>query len=294
MTVSRWILGAVLSVTLVSAANAQDTSLAQAAAPTREITRIAGEVYRFRNNFHYSVFAVTPAGIIVTDPINAGAAQWLKDELKQRFNQPVRYLVYSHDHADHISGGEVFADTAVVVAHANAKPPIIGEKRPTAAPQVTFNDRLDIELGGTTVELHYVGRNHSDNSLVMRFPREKIIFTVDWIPVKSVGFRDWPDAYLGEWIDGLRRVEGMEFDILAPGHGPLGDKSDVRAFRAYMEEMRDIVLAASREGKPVADIKSEVRAKMGERYKSWSGFEQMFDLNIEGMHRLVNANRRPN
>ena len=58
--------------------------------PVREITKIAGEVYRFRNNNHYSVFAVTPAGVIVTDPIDAGAAQWLKDEIKRRFNQPVR------------------------------------------------------------------------------------------------------------------------------------------------------------------------------------------------------------
>jgi len=297
MSAYRWFIGMALSLTLVASAAAQEqrpTSLGQAAGPTREITRITGEVYRFRNNFHYSVFAVTPAGIIVTDPINAAAAQWLKDELKQRFNQPVRYLVYSHDHADHISGGEVFADTAVVIAHANARPQIVGEKRPTAVPTVTFTERLDIELGGTTVELHYVGRNHSDNSLVVRFPREKIIFTVDWIPVKSVGFRDWPDAYLAEWIEGLKRVELMEFDILAPGHGPLGDKTDVRAFRAYMEEMRDLVLAASREGKPVAEIKTEARAKMGEKYKGWAGFEQMFDLNVEGMHRLVNANRRPN
>ena len=53
--------------------------LAQAPqAPVREITKIAGEVYRFRNNFHFSVFAVTPAGIIVTDPINADAARWLE------------------------------------------------------------------------------------------------------------------------------------------------------------------------------------------------------------------------
>ena len=54
---------------------------AQAQAPVREITRISGEVYRFRTNFHYSVFAVTPAGIISTDPINADAARWLKAEL---------------------------------------------------------------------------------------------------------------------------------------------------------------------------------------------------------------------
>ena len=73
--------------------------------PVREITKIAGEVYRFRNNAHYSVFAVTPAGVIATDPINADAARWLKDEIQKRFNQPVRYVIYSHDHADHISGG---------------------------------------------------------------------------------------------------------------------------------------------------------------------------------------------
>ena len=89
----------------------------QPPAPAREITQIAGQVYRFRNANHYSVFAVTPAGVIATDPINADAARWLKAEIARRFNQPVRYLVYSHDHADHISGGEVFADTAIVVAH---------------------------------------------------------------------------------------------------------------------------------------------------------------------------------
>jgi glyoxylase-like metal-dependent hydrolase (beta-lactamase superfamily II) len=293
--VRRLLLGAAaLVAAAASPALAQQPQTAQVPGATREITRIAGEVYRFRNNFHYSVFAVTPQGIIVTDPINAPAAQWLKAELQQRFNRPVRYLVYSHDHADHISGGEVFADTAVVIAHENAKTQIVGEKRPTAVPQVTFSDRLDIELGGTVVELHYVGRNHSDNSLVVRFPRERIIFTVDWIPVKSVGFRDWPDAYLADWIQGLRRVEQMEFDILAPGHGPLGDKSDVRAFRGYMEEMRDIVLALSRDGRALPEIKTDVKARMSDRYKSWAGYEQMFDLNVEGMHRLVNANRRGN
>ncbi|HJR51750.1 MAG TPA: MBL fold metallo-hydrolase, partial [Gemmatimonadales bacterium] len=149
-------------------------------APIREITRIAGEVYRFRNAGHYSVFAVTPAGVIATDPINADAARWLEAEITQRFKQPVRYLVYSHDHADHIAGGEVLADTATVVAHETARATIVGERRPTAVPQVTFSHRLTLELGGTVLELVYVGKNHSDNSIVMRFPRERILFAVDF------------------------------------------------------------------------------------------------------------------
>ena len=99
-----------------------DAGDAAAQAPVREITKIAGEVYRFRNNDHFSVFAVTSAGIIATDPVNAAAATWLKDEMKKRWpDKAIKFVVYSHDHADHISGGEVWADTATVVAHDNAK-----------------------------------------------------------------------------------------------------------------------------------------------------------------------------
>jgi len=260
-------------------------------APVREIIQIAGEVYRFRNNNHYAVFAVTPVGIIVTDPINTEAAQWLKAELQKRFNRPIKYVIYSHDHADHISGGEVFADTAVIVAHDNAKAAIIGEKRPTAIPQITFSEQLVIELGGTVVELSYVGRNHSDNSIVMRFPRERLLFAVDFIPVESIAFRDFPDAYVEDWIASLKQVEAMDFDVLAPGHGPLGQKDHVRMFREYLQDLRNEVIKYVREGKSLDEIKQLITLP---KYEKWGGREQWFALNIEGMYRHVQMHRRPN
>jgi len=277
--------------TVAAALAAALATQAQPQAPVREITKLAGEVYRFRNNNHYSVFAVTPAGVIATDPINAEAARWLKDEIRKRFAQPVRYLVYSHDHADHIAGGEVFADTAVVAAHANAKRTIVAEKRPTAVPQVTFASEMSIELGGTVVELAYVGRNHSDNSIVMRFPKERLLFAVDFIPVESLAFRDFPDAYIQDWIDSLQRVEAMDFDVLVPGHGPLGRKEHVRMFREYMEELRDEVLRHAREGKSVDEVKQLVKMP---KYATWTNYEQWLTLNVEGMYRHVQMHRRPN
>jgi glyoxylase-like metal-dependent hydrolase (beta-lactamase superfamily II) len=258
----------------------------------RELTKIKDEVYRFRNNGHYSVFAVTSAGIIATDPINAPDATWLKDELKKRWpDKPIKFVVYSHDHADHISGGEVWTDTATVIAHENARDPIIGEKRPTPPPQITFSDKATIELGGTTAELIWVGRNHSNNSVVVRFPKEKVIFAVDFIPVKGVAFRDFPDAYLDEWIDSLKKVELMDFEILAPGHGQLGGKVDVTNFRLYLEDLRAQVLAAARAGKSLEETKKSVDLS---KYKDWGGYEQMSQLNIEGVYRLVQGTRRPN
>lgn len=264
---------------------------APAQQPVREITQIKGNVYRFRNNFHYSVFAVTPAGIIATDPINADAARWLKAELAKRFNRPVKYLIYSHDHADHISGGEVFADTAVVVSQDRAKAKIISEKRPTAAPQLTYSDSMTIELGGTVAELAYVGKNHSDNSTVIRFPAERILFAVDFVPVNSVAFRDFPDGYIHEWIDSLKRVEALDFDILAPGHGPLGNQDSVRVHRIYLEELRAEVTRLVREGKSLDEVKQRVKMP---KYESWAGYKDMFALNVEGMYRMVQETRRPN
>ena len=283
---------ALMLATIAMPVAAQAPVTPSAQNPVREISKVAGDIYRFRNNNHYSIFVVTVAGIIVTDPINAAAATWLKGELARNWpNRTVKFLAYSHDHADHSSGGEVFADTATVVSHQNAKEVIVGEKRPTAVPQVTFTDQLTIELGGTVMELNYVGRNHSNNSVVMRFPKEKVAFAVDFIPVNAVSFRDFPDAYIDEWIDSLRRVEAMEFDILAPGHGPLGSKADVMAFRGYLEDLRAQVLAAARAGKSLEDTKKSVDLS---KYKDWGGYEQMGQLNIEGMYRLVQANRRGN
>jgi glyoxylase-like metal-dependent hydrolase (beta-lactamase superfamily II) len=62
---------------------------------------------------------VTEEGIILADPLRPEFAEWLKDELDARFGVPVRYVIYSHHHGDHASGGEIFADTAQFVGHAN-------------------------------------------------------------------------------------------------------------------------------------------------------------------------------
>jgi hypothetical protein len=118
----------------------------------------------------------------------------------------VKYLIYSHNHADHSAGGEAFADTAVVIAHENAKRTIVAEQRPTAIPQVTFSDEMTIELGGKTVELAYLGRSHSDNMIVMRFPEARALYTVDFISVKRLPYMTLSDAYFPDWIDAVKNT----------------------------------------------------------------------------------------
>lgn len=267
-------------------------SSAMAQGAKRSIEQIKGDLYRFQNNFHYSVFYVTSAGAIVTDPINADAAKWLKAEIKKRFNQPIRYLIYSHDHRDHSAGGEVFAeDGTVVIAQERAKRTIIGENRPTAVPNLTFNHKMDLELGGKVVELRYLGKNHSDNMIVMNFKDERVLFAVDFIPVKSVAFRTLADSYIKGWIKSLKKVERMDFDILAPGHGSLGTKSDVTLFKNYMRDLHDQVLAAARAGKSLEETKASVDLS---KYKALFNFDKWGPENIEGAYAQIQMTRRSN
>lgn len=91
------------------------TGLAAQTAPARAIEELKPGFYRAQNNQHYTVFLVTPEGIILSDPISTEFATWLKAELGRRFDVPVRYVLYSHHHWDHASGGAVFADTAEFV-----------------------------------------------------------------------------------------------------------------------------------------------------------------------------------
>jgi glyoxylase-like metal-dependent hydrolase (beta-lactamase superfamily II) len=257
----------------------------------RNIIPIAGDLYRFQNNFHFSVFLVTPDGVIATDPINAAAATWLKAEIKSRFDKEIKYLILSHDHPDHSSGGEVFADTALVVAHDNAKTTIVGEKRATAVPDITFSDRMTIELGGKTVELIYPGKSHSDNLIAMYFPDERAVFTVDFISTKRLAFRTLGDAYFPEWIEAIKRVEAIDFDILVPGHGAMGTKADARDHRIYLEDLYAAVLAGTRAGQSLEEMQAAITL---DKYKDWQQYEAWRAENIEGVYNQFRAHRRGN
>jgi len=89
--------------------------------PTASFTieQISGDLYKAANVTHRTVFLVTDDGVILSDPINREFSTWLKNEIDQRFGVPVRYVLYTHHHWDHASGGAVFEDTATFVGHEN-------------------------------------------------------------------------------------------------------------------------------------------------------------------------------
>ena len=243
----------------------------------REVTNVAGDVYRFQNNFHVNVFVITGEGVVVTDPINADAAAWLREEIASRTDQPITHLVYSHSHGDHASGGAAYGDVPTVIAHANAPEAIDG-----VTPTMRFDDTHEFAVGEKTFELTYLGPGHGTDLIAMVIRPENVAFVVDAVSAKRLFYRDFPGSNVDDWIGQVRKVDTLDFEIFVGGHGPVGEKADVGAGIAYLEALRAAVLAGLESGKSVETLSEEITL---EKYKDWASYDQWRALNIQGMAR---------
>src|SRR5262245_17258418 len=237
--------------------------------------------YCYRSGARQSMFIVTSAGVIATDPIGYGQLQASVthvDEIRKVTDKPIKYLIYSHHHYDHIQGGNAFKQAgATIVAHRNVREHLapLGDPETPLPDQTVSNRGKQIKLGGTTLELRYMGRHHSDSQLLMYLPKEKIIFVVDTIPVGAVPGRGMIDFYPLEAEQFIKNVLTMDWERLIPGHpgapnGRLGTKKDA-------QDQLELLQAASAEMKPMGLSgkcwdEGEKTFKL-EKYASWPGYQ---------------------
>jgi glyoxylase-like metal-dependent hydrolase (beta-lactamase superfamily II) len=256
--------------------------------PPTSLTKVEGtdNVYVFRYTGYLSMFIVTPDGVIATDPSSERRpVKPYIDAIQSVTKAPIKYVIYSHDHWDHIKGGQPFKDMgATFIAHENAKARILALKPDdVVVPDQTVTTQKIIELGGTRLDLDYVGKNHSDSMLVMRLPKEKIMFTVDWIPIQSVQFRGMADTYVPDIEESLKKVIAMDWNILIPGHpGPglkqIGSKQDAIDQLAYLQDLSAAVKKEVDEGKSYDAAVKDIKLP---KYENWGGYANYLPMNIE-------------
>lgn len=266
-----------------------------AQAPEFETTRIADGVYQFRFRGHNGFFVVTDGGVVAVDPIAGEAARPYAAEIKRVApDGPLRAIVYSHDHADHASGAgvlrEAMGSDAPIIAHAKAAAPI--RERNSAdqpAPDLTFNDKLMLHFGGRTVELHHLGANHSDNSLVVLVPDVKVAFAVDFVSHDRVGYRELGSHHFPAFFESLERLQALDFERIVFGHGPAGDKASIARQVQYYSDLRRAVERAVEQGWTEDQAAERIELPA---YGSWGGYGDWFALNVRGMYRWVAAQGR--
>jgi len=257
----------------------QPAAAAQAAPITATKVDGTDNVYTFRNGNSQAMFIVTSEGVIATDPVGYGRPQGgaaYVAEIRKVTSQPIRYLIYSHHHFDHIAGGRAFKEAgARVVAHKRAKERLEVLNDPnTVLPDETVDKRRTITLGGTSLELTHIGLNHSDSTLIMRLPKERILYVVDLLPVGQVPGRGMIDFYPLEAEESIKQIMTMDWERLIPGHpgdgGRLGSKKDVQDQLTFLQDASAAVKAEALQGRCWEPVESQLKLP---KYASWPAYE---------------------
>jgi glyoxylase-like metal-dependent hydrolase (beta-lactamase superfamily II) len=251
----------------------------------------------------------------------------------------VTYVIYSHSHWDHASGGNIYADTARFIGHENllkniAMPPAttplpqnvrtqdtngnglieqaeaqgnikaqfdlydanhdgaltgaevtrgpIANVRP---PDMTYTDRMTLNLGGKRVEIISRPTPHADDNTLVRFvDGTNVLFASDWITVHRLPFGQIGDAETA-WV---KAVEAMDFEHFLCSHGALGKKADVTANIKYREDLKAAVAKAIAAGETLEQAQKSVTM---DAYKTWEFYEQQRPQNVAGMYRALAAGK---
>ena len=267
------------------------TQNAKRPAPLR-IQRVKTDLYMISGEGGNVAVYVTGDGVILVDDMFDRNHADILAQVKSVTDQPIRYVINTHQHDDHAGGDLKMLPIAEVVAHENVRANLEHIKQPyyedtpgtpIGLPRLTFTNEFAVRLGGKEVRAKYFGRGHTSGDAVIYFPELKVIHTGDLFlgrtgsaelvlvqtrPPMMNFYVDYAQG--GSFFDWTKTLDGalsLDFDTVIPGHGPISTKDDVAQFRADMEQMRNRLVALIKEGKTKTDIVNLLEADYGWRAK---------------------------
>jgi len=213
------------------------------------VDEIRDGVYWVTNGAYQSMFMTTGKGVVVFDaPLSIGAN--LIKAIKEVTNEPVTHLVYSHSHKDHIGAAGLFGKQMKVIAHQEVSEILTRVQDVNRLlPTTTFENELELTVGNKTVNLRYVGENHSSGNIFIYLQQQKILMFIDvifpgWVPFANLGMADEVKGV----VNAIDLALEYDFDTLMAGHVTrLGNKEDVIMLKNYINDLFDYAEQARQE-----------------------------------------------
>src|SRR5262249_55877738 len=204
------------------------------------VRRLAEDVYTFEqidptkrvvtvNN----LFVVTRDGVLIAESQGtADNTRKLLAEVAKITSQPVKYVVIGSEHGDHTGGIEAFPAGVTYFAHPFSAPHI---KQPTHP----VSDKKVLQLGGTEIQILFLGRAHTGGDLEVYLPREKVLFMSE-VFINHI-FPSMANGYPSEWVAALKSAEAMDATWYVPAHGFVDDapvlREELRNYRMGIEKV---------------------------------------------------------
>jgi cyclase len=267
------------------------TQNAKTPGPLR-VERVRDDLYLISGEGGNVAAYVTSEGVVLVDDMFDRNHADILAQLKSITDQPIKYVINTHQHDDHAGGDLKMLPIAEVVAHRNVRANLEHIKQPyyedtpgtpIGLPRITFSDEFSIHLAGKEVRAKYFGRGHTNGDAVIYFPDLKVIHTGDLFlgrtasrgaaaaPARPAGVNIYVDYAQGgsffEWTKTLDGALELDFDKVIPGHGPVSSREDLLKFRTDLETMRTRLVTLIKGGKTKEEIVGILEADYGWRAK---------------------------
>jgi len=207
--------------------------------------QIKGDLYWVTDSFYTAMFLTTQDGVVLVDAPPTIGHNLLRaiGAVTQANGRPsqVTHLVYSHSHADHIGASSLLGSDVVRIGHSECRTLLLRDNDPNRPPpEVTFEDRYTLTVGGQTLELAFHGPNHTPDNIFIWAPGQQTLMLVDvifprWAPFKNVAVsQDIPG-----WIQAQDIAMSYPWHTLVAGHlGRLGTRGDAELQIAYVADLQ--------------------------------------------------------
>ena len=204
------------------------------------VEEIRDGLYWVTDGAYNAIFLVTSDGVVAVDAPPTLGANYLK-AIAEVTQQPIKYLVYSHEHTDHIGAAHLFPKDVKIVAHKETAEILAQRNDPRRPPPtITFSGKYRLELGGQTLILDYPGINHERGNIFIYAPKPKALMLVDviypgYMPYKNLGIAEDIPGY----IEVQRKALQYDFSTLVGGHVTrLGDRTDVELSLQFVTDLQ--------------------------------------------------------
>ena len=256
-------------------------------------------------------FVVGDEAVAVIDTFeHESAARALLGEIRMITKLPIKFVVNTHYHLDHVAGNAVFAkEGAVIVAHRNVPSWIHTENlkffgknitleqksevENLAAPNMLYDSSTELRLGSVSLRVEYFPGHTGGDSIVMVQDKSPVVFCGDLFWNRTLP--NLIDASTLPWLETLSTFTKLSEETPAqfvPGHGEPGNATDVVNFRGYLSDLREWVTAAKKEGKSGSAVVDAVLPQLKEKYGSWQLFDYFSKRNIGDVEAELNGNKR--
>ncbi|HLG57796.1 MAG TPA: MBL fold metallo-hydrolase [Vicinamibacterales bacterium] len=227
--------------------------------------KIKDDLFVIHNDFvpGNTTVLVTNEGVVLVDDKFEIDHEGIMAQLKKITNQPVKYVINTHYHADHSGGNpKLQALGAQVVTSEAARAKMLEAKQPGMA-NVTLEDNLRLYVGGKRIEVHYFGRSHTNGDVVVLFPDHRVLsmgdmFTFGDATPQLVDYAGGGSAR--EWTKTVDGALTLDFDAVVPGHGLVTTRQELRKFRESTLSLRTRVHDMLVTNKTKAEIEKMLRS----------------------------------